>query len=982
MMMKKLISKGKLKSQILYALTAMPIAYSAMLGMSIVEAAPVHETETVHDTTKSYDDGSTIIVSNSYAVYADNGETTNITITSGELTVAGRHGLGAVRANGGTINFGGDTVTITNNIKEAWSDAVTVASNGTLNFNNKQTIIRGDNYNGLLAAENSTASSNALTIDLDRSQGTFSDDKLYGMIVSNGSNFEAAGAVNINLKGSENDWNINGINLWGNEAGGTVTFNDSLNITSIAHANADATNYGIGAWNNSSMNFNGAANITVLGGSENIGINCDGSTINAAGKTVLTVADSFANNKYLDNDKGDNMALFLYDNANATMGETVLQAFGGKTAHGLEAGVGSTAKFTDDLTVVADNENGNAIGIHLYLNSVLEGQNVSIFTNGNSSGAFHVVDSSQATVNGLLNIKALGDENGNGLSVGSGNGAATFVGQDAFIEVSGANSIAILASGDGNVTFNGSVATKAAIAAQAEGKNGGLNLNGDFDTTAQKDTLIKAFGGGQIHINNSGAGTVKIDGKIKTSKDNKDNAIDLRMNNAASFWNMTAASNLTSLTMNNGAVVDMRADKNGYSKLEVQKLVGTGSIFKQDIDVRSMESDKIFVKDDFSGSQILDIYQKDNYVPAEESEEGHGLLLASTNGDGVFTAKDREGTLFYTHYDLANKQSDTAGYTTDWYLDKISNLDPGDKPTTSVDTVLASSSLNYHTWRTENDKLLQRMGELRHNGDDTAGAWFRMNGSKIGRSGSWGFENKYTAYELGYDEVIKRTDDFVRYNGVALNYTDGSSSYRSGNGGNDANAISFYGTQIGSKGHYLDVVFKISQLANDFTVYDSNANKITGELDNVGVAVSAEYGRKNVLSRGWYIEPQAQLTLGYLGGDSYQTSNGITVQQGGINSVVGRVGFNLGREIGNQANIYVKANLLHEFGGGYDVTMADSGGNRFKAADAFNDTWFEYGIGAALKTGSNSHIYIDVERSSGSDFKKDWQWNAGARWTF
>ena len=70
--------------------------------------------------------------------------------------------------------------------------------------------------------------------------------------------------------------------------------------------------------------------------------------------------------------------------------------------------------------------------------------------------------------------------------------------------------------------------------------------------------------------------------------------------------------------------------------------------------------------------------------------------------------------------------------------------------------------------------------------------WFRVNGSKIGRSGSWGFENKYTAYELGYDEVIKRTDDFVRYNGVALNYTDGSSSYRSGNGGNDAKAISFY----------------------------------------------------------------------------------------------------------------------------------------------------------------------------------------------
>lgn len=44
------------------------------------------------------------------------------------------------------------------------------------------------------------------------------------------------------------------------------------------------------------------------------------------------------------------------------------------------------------------------------------------------------------------------------------------------------------------------------------------------------------------------------------------------MNNAASFWNMTADSNLTSLAMNNGAVVDMRADKNGYSKLKYKIL--------------------------------------------------------------------------------------------------------------------------------------------------------------------------------------------------------------------------------------------------------------------------------------------------------------------------------------------------------------------------------------------------------------------------
>lgn len=53
-----------------------------------------------------------------------------------------------------------------------------------------------------------------------------------------------------------------------------------------------------------------------------------------------------------------------------------------------------------------------------------------------------------------------------------------------------------------------------------------------------------------------------------------------------------------------------------------------------------------------------------------------------------------------------------------------------------------------------------------------------------------------------------------------------------------------------------------------------------------------------------------------------------------------------------------------------------------KVSDSFNDTWFEYGIGAAFASGKNSHVYFDVERSTGSDFKKDWQWNVGARWNF
>ena len=41
------------------------------------------------------------------------------------------------------------------------------------------------------------------------------------------------------------------------------------------------------------------------------------------------------------------------------------------------------------------------------------------------------------------------------------------------------------------------------------------------------------------------------------------------------------------------------------------------------------------------------------------------------------------------------------------------------------------------------------------------------------------------------------------------------------------------------------------------------------------------------------------------------TSNGISVRQGGIRSALGRIGFNLGKDIDEKTNIYLKANLLH-----------------------------------------------------------------------
>lgn len=534
--------------------------------------------------------------------------------------------------------------------------------------------------------------------------------------------------------------------------------------------------------------------------------------------------------------------------------------------------------------------------------------------------------------------------------------------------------------------------------------NNNLKIRGNIGVGFLGKTVFGSYSctkNGQININNFSNGTVQIEGNVYTANilnngvEYRDNNIDIIMQDEKSYlkgsvidyyynvnnekdrregthlslingskWDMAGSSYITDLNLGENSVVNLNYSsdvipKNNYRVLRVyNNLIGNGGTFNMDIDASKnvQNSDRIYISGTHEGTHYITL----NNIGASIDGAKGTILVSVADEQGDFKANDSEGTLYWNTYKLSKKTDGvTNGYTVDWVLDEVEKKP--DLLTTSVNTILSANALNYHTWRTENDKLLQRMGELRHNGEEAKGAWFRVKGSKIGRGGKFGFDNKYTAYELGYDEVAKRTVDKTRYQGAAISYTDGSSSYSRGSGGNSSKAISFYNTEIGSKGHYLDLVLKISNMDNDFTVYDTNSNKITGDFNNTGVALSAEYGRKNALKNGWYIEPQAQFTLGYLGGDCYTASNGIEVNQSGIKSAVGRVGFNIGKAIGSKGIIYAKANLLHEFGGSYNVTMTDSSG-RVNVSDSFNDTWFEYGIGAAFASGKNSHVYFDIER--------------------
>lgn len=653
---------------------------------------------------------------------------------------------------------------------------------------------------------------------------------------------------------------------------------------------------------------------------------------------------------------------------------------------------------------------------HEAFGEVRVGDRANIWTEGNESFAVYGIHADSTIYIGKnSNIRT---EGSNASAVRGGNitkvydfissGGEIIVDEEAVINTIGASAHGVDARYDGSVIEikkNASITTTGSAAHGVTAMNGGkvtlhdavinvdssktsraFSADGADSTTGAVSTItgsgvyniigdLQASNGGILNLNLAEGSYLEGKSAVDSGKNSRTTLV-LDKN---SLWKVTGDSNLNSLH-NNQSVIDMTGDGNTFSTLTLETLSGTGGTIIMDIDGTQADvSDKLYVTNDFSGAQTISLHEI-NGLDADPAlgQGAANTVLASVNGNGVLTADDREGTLYWERYELGQQASATAGYATDWYLKAIEKLN---LPTTSIETIASSGALAYHTWR-DNDLLMQRMGDLRHSGDGDEGIWVRLKGGKLSRDDQFKFENKYTQYELGYDKQLKTTADYDRYVGISFSYLDGDSSYSSGSGENKVKSLNLYGTQLGAKGHYLDLVVKYSQLDNDFKVFDTAGNKITGDYDQKGLSLSAEYGRKNQLQNDWYIEPQAQLTLGRLRSAEYITSNGIKVAQDSMNSFVGRLGFNIGRDINAKTNIYLKANLMHEFGGGYDVQMTDSQGNTARLDKDFNDTWFEYGLGASIQTGKNNHIYLDVERSAGSDYKKDWQWNVGAQWTF
>lgn len=349
------------------------------------------------------------------------------------------------------------------------------------------------------------------------------------------------------------------------------------------------------------------------------------------------------------------------------------------------------------------------------------------------------------------------------------------------------------------------------------------------------------------------------------------------------------------------------------------------------------------------------------------------------NGSGNGETVDKPGNDFVEN-ELVGERKDAVN----WIITGAKELGEGGSQVSDAGkTIINMSRANYNN-AIYMDRLNKRMGEARYiNGEEDEGMWVRLRHDRIGKDEQ--FRSQNTMYEVGYDQK-QECDNGERRIGMAIDYMDGKTSYTgiAGDGDIKRYGLWLYDTWLGNKGHYVDYVAKWGHLENDFDIMaKSTGEKITGDYSNNVFSISAEYGRKKEMGNDWYFEPQAQVQLARVTGADYETSQGTKVSVDGINSLIGRAGFRLGKDFGTkkQNTVYLKADVLHEFLGEQDMYVRD---NTFNGSQTFENegTWYDIGFGFAAKMSKNSYAFMDFEKSFGNDNEETYQINVGMQWSF
>lgn len=545
----------------------------------------------------------------------------------------------------------------------------------------------------------------------------------------------------------------------------------------------------------------------------------------------------------------------------------------------------------------------------------------------------------------------------------------------------------------------------------------GITALSHADVTVIGDTVIDSLsaivtrGDSKVSINADGKHTTQITGNVsfnydkETSGSGINSSLTINLNGENSYWTgipMTVCTNGEKpenadllqvkdfyLTVANGAqwnadqvenknysqhsveetALDHLELNNGFVNvhdaehhLKVEQLTGTGgtvNLTAQVADDGTITSAKFAVTDETSAKDTKLVANLDGITADDVTVDAAETALANS----VSYAGETEGRVAEGDIRGAISTKIVNGKVQEGSTKQVRNEKLHD-----LVGVNASALVQ---WRNEINHLTKRMGDLRSNSGEV-GAWARVYGGESNWDSN-SVEVQTTTVQVGGDYKI--ADDWIV--GGAFSYTDSSIDVVRGEADGESFNLAAYATRMADNGVFMDFVARYGYLKNE--VHSGNMNI---DLASNAFSLSGEVGHHFAVTDGAYVEPQIELTYGYVTGDDETASNGVKVDQDNFQSLVGRLGVRAGFDFPQKAGtLYAMASYSYEFLGEVDGT-ASKGNDKESLNTDLDGGWFTYGIGAQFMIGDSAYAYGELERTTGGEVENPYRFNVGCRWMF
>ena len=781
------------------------------------------------------------------------------------------------------------------------------------------------------------------------------------------------------------------------------------NDVKIQAKGTDSPVYGVNSERDSNISISGnTVEISTVGGKNASNGEVGSSAIYAKDKGNITVN---ADKVVVNTDKAKENAYAVYGN------------YGSHITLGKDA---------NSEVQISSNSEGNAMGVVVATASTsattaaasqvnIQGAKINVAAEGGQKArGLYAQDKNEIIVGNAasdIHISAKGEDAAGIIAIEHGSVALN--GQNAVIDVDGSkystgihvqNNDMTDETNRATVNVNTENTTINAVTALSAMSHSVLNVNSNLVTNGKNAILTR--GNSDVNINTDGKHTTQLNGDIVFNYDGAssgtgiDSNVNVNLNGEGSSWtgNTKAEWNSASgkpdeakltvshmnLNVANGAqwnpttIKSQNNETNGMNNIAINNLALNNGVVN--LDSNNFAGDNAVKIENLEGTGgTINTNNVDNNISINSKAADTSLTVNGTKevtdaiASGNASLQDLADVVKSNDKSAADTVTSDANDIIGGYSAEVdSNGKVVAKTIKTVENttnraISDMANISLMTWRQENNDMNKRLGELRDS-EGEHGAWARMARGES-KYGSQNVKNQYNYYQVGYDEKLSTNPNWTV--GVALTRTEGTSTFARGTGENKHTGLAIYGSYLSDDGSFVDLIAKYARMDNDYSTIGAGVGDASYETN--GYSLSAEYGKRFTKDNGFWIEPQVELTYGTVGSVDYLTSKGARVHQDSVDSLVGRLGFSLGKDI-KQGNVYVRASYLYDFDGETKATMSGAGTASFE--QDLGGGWWEVGVGTNLNLSDATHLYFDVEKTYGGNVATPWQWNAGVRWSF